>query len=37
MHRCRYFVYLVQNGGFTAVAAKIAIKWKITLRGLGDI
>lgn len=37
MQRCRYFVCLVQNGGFTAVAAKIAFKWKIKLRGLGDI
>jgi len=37
MRRCRYFVYPAQNGGFTTVAIKIAVKWKITLRGLGDI
>jgi len=37
MQRCRYFVYPAQNGGFTAVAVKIAVKWQITLRGLRDI
>jgi hypothetical protein len=37
MQCCRYFVYLVLIGGFTAVAVKIAVEWKITLRGLGDI
>jgi hypothetical protein len=37
MQCCRYFVYPVLIGGFTAVAVKIAVKWKITLRGLGDI